>query len=177
MVSAQTAQDAGALKDEDRFVIGIAKGGEAGDLLGELDGRAGDGEGGFHREIGGGGSFRKAVEIGEVPAKGEFVAIPLALAALDRAVATEGWKIVGLTRLSPAFPFTLLNYAFGLTQVSLRDYVFASWIGMMPGTVMYVYLGSLARAAGEMEGSAAAMSEEVSSFSIPIAPCVSTLME
>ena len=72
-----------------------------------------------------------------------------AFAALDRAVATEGWKIVGLTRLSPAFPFALLNYAFGLTQVSLRDYVLASWIGMMPGTVMYVYLGSLARAAGE----------------------------
>lgn len=67
-------------------------------------------------------------------------------AAMDRAVADEGWKIVGLMRLSPAFPFTLLNYAFGLTRVSLRDYVLASWIGMMPGTVMYVYLGSLARA-------------------------------
>jgi uncharacterized membrane protein YdjX (TVP38/TMEM64 family) len=72
-----------------------------------------------------------------------------AFAAIDRAVASEGWKIVGLTRLSPAFPFTLLNYAFGLTRVSLRDYIVASWIGMMPGTVMYVYLGSLARAAGE----------------------------
>ncbi len=72
-----------------------------------------------------------------------------AFAALDRAVAADGWKIVGLTRLSPAFPFTLLNYAFGLTRVSLRDYVLASWIGMMPGTVMYVYLGSLARAAGD----------------------------
>jgi uncharacterized membrane protein YdjX (TVP38/TMEM64 family) len=72
-----------------------------------------------------------------------------AFAAIDRAVASEGWKIVGLTRLSPAFPFTLLNYAFGLTRVSLRDYVLASWIGMMPGTVMYVYLGSLARAAGD----------------------------
>ena len=68
-------------------------------------------------------------------------------AAIDKAVAREGWKIVGLTRLSPAFPFTLLNYAFGLTQVKLRDYVLASWIGMMPGTVMYVYLGSLAKAA------------------------------
>lgn len=64
--------------------------------------------------------------------------------AIDAAVAREGWKIVGLTRLSPAFPFNLLNYAFGLTRVSLRDYVLASWIGMMPGTVMYVYLGSLA---------------------------------
>ena len=64
--------------------------------------------------------------------------------AIDVAVAKEGWKIVGLTRLSPVFPFNLLNYAFGLTQVSLRDYFLASWIGMLPGTVMYVYIGSLA---------------------------------
>ncbi|MFW5741688.1 MAG: TVP38/TMEM64 family protein [Spirochaetota bacterium] len=65
-------------------------------------------------------------------------------AAIDDAVGGEGWKIVGLTRLSPVFPFNLLNYAYGLTKVSLRDYFFASWIGMMPGTVMYVYIGSLA---------------------------------
>jgi uncharacterized membrane protein YdjX (TVP38/TMEM64 family) len=64
--------------------------------------------------------------------------------AIDDAVAREGWKIVGLTRLSPAFPFNLLNYAFGVTRVSPRDYILASWIGMMPGTVMYVYIGSLA---------------------------------
>jgi uncharacterized membrane protein YdjX (TVP38/TMEM64 family) len=64
-------------------------------------------------------------------------------AAIDRAVADEGWKIVLLTRLSPVFPFTLLNYAFGLTRIRLGHYVLASWIGMMPGTVMYVYLGSL----------------------------------
>lgn len=63
--------------------------------------------------------------------------------AIDEAVAREGWKIVGLTRLSPVFPFTLLNYAYGLTKVSLRDYVLASWIAMLPGTVLYVYLGSL----------------------------------
>jgi uncharacterized membrane protein YdjX (TVP38/TMEM64 family) len=66
-------------------------------------------------------------------------------AAIDKAVGKEGWKIVGLTRLSPIFPFNLLNYAYGLTNVRLRDYVLASWIGMMPGTVMYVYVGSLAR--------------------------------
>src|SRR6266404_6969685 len=64
-------------------------------------------------------------------------------ATIDRAVADEGWKIVLLTRLSPVFPFTLLNYAFGVTRVKLSHYVFASWIGMMPGTVMYVYFGSL----------------------------------
>src|SRR5258707_923078 len=65
------------------------------------------------------------------------------VAAIDRAGAGEGGKIVFLTRLSPVFPFTLLNYAFGLTRVRLSHYVLASWIGMMPGTVMYVYLGSL----------------------------------
>jgi uncharacterized membrane protein YdjX (TVP38/TMEM64 family) len=64
--------------------------------------------------------------------------------AIDNAVAAEGWKIVGLTRLSPIFSFNLLNYAYGLTRVSLKEYVLASWIGMMPGTVMYVYIGSLA---------------------------------
>jgi uncharacterized membrane protein YdjX (TVP38/TMEM64 family) len=64
--------------------------------------------------------------------------------AVDQAVAREGWKIVGLVRLSPLFPFNLLNYAFGLTSVSLRDYFWASWVGMLPGTVMYVYIGSLA---------------------------------
>jgi uncharacterized membrane protein YdjX (TVP38/TMEM64 family) len=63
--------------------------------------------------------------------------------AIDRAVAKEGWKIVLLTRLSPLFPFNLLNYAFGVTQVSLKDYVLGS-LGIIPGTVMYVYLGSLA---------------------------------
>ncbi|MFM2433077.1 MAG: hypothetical protein RLZZ511_4291 [Cyanobacteriota bacterium] len=63
-------------------------------------------------------------------------------AAIDRAVAQEGFKIVTLTRLSPLFPFNLLNYAFGITQVSLKDYMLGS-IGMVPGTILYVYLGSL----------------------------------
>lgn len=64
--------------------------------------------------------------------------------AIDEAVAREGWKIVGLVRLSPVFPFNLLNYMFSLTKVSLKHYFLASWIGMLPGTVMYVYIGSLA---------------------------------
>lgn len=65
---------------------------------------------------------------------------------MDQAIANDGWKIVGLMRLSPIFPFTLLNYALGLTRIPLRDYILTSWIGMMPGTIMYVYLGSLAQA-------------------------------
>ena len=50
----------------------------------------------------------------------------------------------GAPRLSPVFPFNLLNYAFGLTQVRVLDYVLASWAGTLPGTILYVYLGSLA---------------------------------
>ena len=64
-------------------------------------------------------------------------------AAIDRAVGQQGFRIVLLTRLSPVFPFNLLNYAYGLTQVGFRDYVLGSLIGMIPGTIMYVYLGSL----------------------------------
>ena len=64
-------------------------------------------------------------------------------AAIDQAVGREGLKIVLLTRLSPVFPFNLLNYAYGLTGVSLKDYVIGS-LGMIPGTIMYVYIGSLA---------------------------------
>ncbi|KZL50278.1 SNARE associated Golgi family protein [Nodularia spumigena CENA596] len=63
--------------------------------------------------------------------------------AIDLAVAKEGWKIVLLTRLCPIFPFNLLNYAFGVTQVTLKDYILGSF-GIIPGTVMYVYMGSLA---------------------------------
>jgi uncharacterized membrane protein YdjX (TVP38/TMEM64 family) len=63
--------------------------------------------------------------------------------AIDTAVGQSGFKIVLLTRLSPAFPFNLLNYAYGVTGVSLRDYSLAS-IGMIPATILYVYIGSLA---------------------------------
>jgi uncharacterized membrane protein YdjX (TVP38/TMEM64 family) len=66
-------------------------------------------------------------------------------AAIDEAVAREGWKIVALTRLSPVFPFNALNYAYGLTRVRPRDYIVATWVGALPGTVMYVYIGTLAR--------------------------------
>lgn len=64
--------------------------------------------------------------------------------AVDEAVGREGWKIVLLTRLSPVFPFNILNYSYGLTKVRLRDYFLASMTGMMPGTLLYTYLGSLA---------------------------------
>ena len=64
-------------------------------------------------------------------------------AAIDRAVAADGRRFVFLLRLSPVFPFNLLNYALGLTSVRFADYLVAS-LGMIPGTLLYVYYGKLA---------------------------------
>lgn len=61
--------------------------------------------------------------------------------AVDRAVETQGWRIVALTRLSPAFPFNLQNYAYGITGVDFRSYVLTSAVAMLPGTLLYVYVG------------------------------------
>ncbi|MFN7768411.1 MAG: TVP38/TMEM64 family protein [Planctomycetaceae bacterium] len=61
---------------------------------------------------------------------------------LDAGVRQQGFWIVFLSRLSPLLPFNLLNYAFGVTQVSLRDFVLGSWLGMLPGTVMFLSVGS-----------------------------------
>ena len=63
-------------------------------------------------------------------------------AAIDRAVGRQGWKIVALTRASPIFPFNLQNYAYGITAVGFWPYVFASWVAMLPGTLLYVYIGA-----------------------------------
>jgi uncharacterized membrane protein YdjX (TVP38/TMEM64 family) len=65
-------------------------------------------------------------------------------AALDRAIGREGFKMVLLARLSPVFPFTLLNYLLGLTKVRVGSYVLANLIGMLPGTFLYIYIGAAA---------------------------------
>jgi len=71
--------------------------------------------------------------------------------AVDDAVGCEGFKIVFLIRLSPVFPFNMLNYAFGLTKVSFWKYAVASWLGMIPGTFMYVYFGAGLRSLADVE--------------------------
>lgn len=68
------------------------------------------------------------------------------LHAIDQAIEDDGWKIVALLRLSPVVPFNLQNYLFGATAIRLKPYVLASFVGIMPGTLLYTYLG----AAGKM---------------------------
>lgn len=72
------------------------------------------------------------------------------LAAIDTALSEGGWQAVLLLRLSPLVPYTLLNYACGLSRLRFRDFAWASWVGMMPGTLMYAYLGSAARNLAEV---------------------------
>ena len=67
-----------------------------------------------------------------------------AWARFDQAIGVRGFYVVLLTRLSPIFPFNLLNYFLGLTKIRFTHYLLASWIGMAPATLLYVYLGSIA---------------------------------
>lgn len=94
-------------------------------------------------------------------------------AAVDEAVAREGGKIVFLTRLSPIFPFNFQNYAYGLTKVSFGRYVMATLIGMIPGTFLYVYLGSLGRRS--LEAAAGAESVEGLRFALQVLGLAATI--
>jgi uncharacterized membrane protein YdjX (TVP38/TMEM64 family) len=108
------------------FVFGVAKG-TAIASLGSTAGAA--------------AAFIVARKFGHDWVVGRTAARP-ALGAVTRALENDAFKVVLLTRLSPLFPFNVLNYAFGLSSVPFRTYLLASWIGMLPGTIMYIYLGA-----------------------------------
>jgi uncharacterized membrane protein YdjX (TVP38/TMEM64 family) len=65
--------------------------------------------------------------------------------AIDRAIGEQGWKLIFLLRLSPVIPFNVSNYVYGITAVKFWSYVLASWIGMLPVTLLYVYLGIIGK--------------------------------
>ena len=90
--------------------------------------------------------LRKKVEE-KISEKKEFKAV-------DQAVEEEGWKTVALSRLSPVFPYTFLNYAYGATNVKFWPFILSSWIAMMPGTLLYVWIGALgSEASGDSNSS------------------------
>jgi hypothetical protein len=80
------------------------------------------------------------------------------LGRLMRAVKEEGWRFVAFVRLVPLFPFNLVNYAFGLTRISLREYVLASLACMAPGALAYTYLGYAGREAASGQAGVASKS-------------------
>ena len=76
--------------------------------------------------------------------------------AIDSAIEEDGWKIVGLLRLSPAVPFSLQNWMMGTTGVAFWPYLIATFFGIMPGTLLYIWIGSL--------GGSAAAGDETSTL-------------
>lgn len=78
------------------------------------------------------------------------VATNMKFEAIDSSIGQRGFYIVFLLRLSPLFPFNLLNYALGLTRVRTKEFVVASFIGMLPGTFLYTYIGSSVTTAAEL---------------------------
>ncbi len=76
---------------------------------------------------------------------------------IDNTIGKQGAKLVFLLRLSPVIPFNLSNYFYGLTGVKFWPYVLASWLGMMPGTFLYVYIGTAGKAAISAASSGEAM--------------------
>ena len=80
--------------------------------------------------------------------------------AVADSLSEGGFKLVALIRLSPAFPFNLLNYMMGITRVKLKDYVLGSWVGMFPATIMYVYLGAAGKEIAKAQGGGGKSSAE-----------------
>lgn len=72
--------------------------------------------------------------------------------AIDQAIREKGWRVVALLRLSPLVPFSISNYLYGLTPVAFGPYVLASWIAMLPATVLYVWIGAAGKAAADAGG-------------------------
>jgi uncharacterized membrane protein YdjX (TVP38/TMEM64 family) len=103
--------------------------------------------------LGSAGAFLVSRHLARSWVEGQLARSPR-FAAVDRAVAARGLTIMFLLRLSPAFPFNFLNYALGLTRVSLRDYLLASF-GMLPGTLLYVYYGVVIGDVAALAGGAA----------------------
>jgi uncharacterized membrane protein YdjX (TVP38/TMEM64 family) len=96
-------------------------------------------------------------------------------AAIDRAIAAQGRRIVFLLRLSPAFPFNLLNYALGLTRVRFADALLAS-AGMLPGTLLYVYYGKLAGEVATLAGGGASAARGAGYYAVLGLGLVATLL-
>jgi uncharacterized membrane protein YdjX (TVP38/TMEM64 family) len=71
-------------------------------------------------------------------------------AAIDRALRAEGWRAVALLRVSPVIPFAVKNYLFGVSRVRMRDYLLGTFVGKLPGALVFTALGATGRAAWEM---------------------------
>ena len=95
------------------------------------------------------------------------------LQALDQTSKVEGWKVVGLLRLSPLVPFTLQNYFFGATDIPLWHFVTPTFFGIIPGTALYVYIGTLG---GESASSDNLKASQIVLFSLGLVATIAVIV-
>ena len=93
---------------------------------------------------------------------------------MEKAVKREGLKVILLTRLSPLFPFGLLNFTYGLSEVKVRDFTLGM-IGILPGTILYCSLGSLALKVSNF-GEVLSGRSDASSFISSLISIISTIL-
>ncbi len=84
------------------------------------------------------------------PLAARLIARNQRIAAIDRAVAREGFTTILLLRFAPVVPFNLLNYVLGTTRLRFRDFAVATWLGTLPSAAIYAYLGSQLRDLDEL---------------------------
>lgn len=94
--------------------------------------------------------------------------------AIDKAIGESGWKIVALLRLSPAVPFNLQNYLYGVTDIRFSTCVLTSWLTMLPATFLYVYLGHIGRESLEAAAGGAERSRSPAEWTILIVGLLAT---
>lgn len=95
--------------------------------------------------------------------------------AIDKAVSESGWRIVALLRLSPAIPFNVQNYLYGLTGIRFWPYVLTSWLAMLPATFLYVYLGDVGREGLQAAAGSAKRSTSAAEWVMPIVGLLATV--
>lgn len=95
--------------------------------------------------------------------------------AIDKAISESGWQIVALLRLSPAVPFNLQNYLYGLTGIRFWTYLLTSWLAMLPGTFLYVYLGHIARESLQAAAGGAERPRSVAEWAMLIVGLLATI--
>lgn len=73
--------------------------------------------------------------------------------AINTVISDDGFRVVFLLRLVSILPFVPLSYLLGMNRISTRQYLLATWAGLLPGTVLYVFIGSLVSGVSQLSES------------------------